>query len=120
MTRSILGFVLALMICPLAWAGDMQNAARLLDRDPSILSEDWTLKGGFYFFVLPEADEEDWILAERLADIVAAACSATRQNINLSYNGPLHIFSRGDDQGIAKKIYVIRQDLLDRSLGLPC
>jgi hypothetical protein len=120
MSRSILGFALALMMSKLAWAGDMQDAARLLDQNPSILAEDWTLRGGFYFFAVREADEEDWILAERLVEVVAAACPVARQNVNLSYNGPLHIFARGDAQGVAKKIYVIRQDLLDRSLGLPC
>jgi hypothetical protein len=55
-----------------------------------------------------------------LAEVVGATCPVVRQNINLSYNGPSHIFARGDEHGVAKKIYVIRQDLLDQSLGLPC
>ncbi len=120
MTRLVFGFALALMMTSPARAGDMQDAARLLDQNPSILAEDWSLRGGFYFFTVRETEEEDWILAERLAEVVGAACPVVRQNINLSYNGPSHIFARGDEHGVAKKIYVIRQDLLDQSLGLPC
>ena len=120
MLKLRIALALVILAGSLARAGDMQEASAIIDRFPDMLSHDWVLKDGFYFFTVAEASEDDWMIAERFADIVSASCGATRQNTNLSYSGPLHIFSHTDDQGDVQKIYAIRQNLLERSLGLPC